>query len=152
MRGRCAPGRLALFAALVGAAAAPARAQDLGHRWDVAVETAKATVGDPVTVRFHISLHERDLLSDTVPRPPDSLPDGVRVLEVEMLKRGADRTLAGRAKLAFYRPGTQRVPSFTLPFVRVTANLRGNLVSDSTVTVEIAPTLPVGNPPLRDIK
>ena len=30
--------------------------------------------------------------------------------------------------------------------------MRGNLVSDSTVTVEIAPTLPVGNPPLRDIK
>jgi hypothetical protein len=139
-------------AALGWLVAAPARAQDLGHSWDVRVETANATVGDPVTVRFRIALHERDLLSDTIPRPPDSLPDGVRVLEVERLQRAGERVLSGRAKLAFYRPGKQRVPSFSLPFIRVSANMRGNIVSDSTATVEITPTLPVGNPPLKDIK
>jgi hypothetical protein len=131
---------------------AAAQEQDLGHRWDVTVETSKPTVGDSVTVRFHVVLHERDLLSDTVPRPPDSLPDGVRVLSVDLLRRNPDRTMSGRATLAFYRPGKQRIPSFSIPFMRVSANLRGNIVSDTSATVVIAPTLPPGNPPLRDIK
>ncbi|HEU4587857.1 MAG TPA: hypothetical protein VFS11_04375 [Gemmatimonadales bacterium] len=153
-RARCDAFALAALMALgaLPAIAAPARAQELGHRWDVTVETPKPTVGDSVTVRFRVVLHERDLLSDTMPRPPDSLPDGVRVLAVDVLKRNPDRTMSGRATLAFYRPGKQRIPSFSIPFLRVTANLRGNIVSDTNATIEIAPTLPPGNPPLRDIK
>ncbi|HEU4648958.1 MAG TPA: hypothetical protein VFS33_07860 [Gemmatimonadales bacterium] len=152
-RRRTRYGAIALAAlGALPAIATPARAQELGHRWDVTVETPKATVGDSVTVRFRVILHERDLLSDTTPRPPDSLPDGIRLLSVDALKRNPDRTMSGRATLAFYRPGKQRIPSFSIPFVRVTANLRGNIVSDTSATVEIAPTLPPGNPPLRDIK
>jgi hypothetical protein len=143
---------------LLGIVARTAAAQrdvpprDFGQRWEVTVETQKATIGDPVTVRFRVLPTERDLLTDTVPHPPDSLPDGVRVLEVEKLKRGADQAWTGRAKLAFYRPGTQRVPSFTLPFIRIVANIRSIIISDSTTDVEITPTVPAGNPPLKDIK
>lgn len=123
------------------------------RQWfEVIPDVSRATVGDPVTIRFRLRLDERDLLFDTVPRPPETMPAGVKVLSVEKLQRGADRIFTGRARLAFYRPGRQPVPIFTLPFMRSVKGItRGTVQSDST-SVEIVPVLAAGNPSLRDIK
>jgi hypothetical protein len=130
----------------------PAQAQHF-HQWfEVTPEPSRATVGDPVTIRFRLRLDERDLLFDTVPRPPETIPPGVRVLSVEKLHRGADRIFTGQARVAFYRPGRQPVPIFTLPFMRSVKGITRGTVSSDSASIEIVPVLAAGNPSLRDIK
>ena len=131
---------------------AASAAQLPDQHFEVIPETTRATVGDPVSIRFRLRLDERDLLYDTVPRPVDTLPEGVRILSVEKLQRGADRIFSGRARIAFYRLGPQPVPIFGLPFMRAVKGVtRATVVSDSA-SIEIVPVLPAGNPSLRDIK
>jgi hypothetical protein len=128
-------------------------AQLHGQHWDVTPETTRPTVGDTVTLAFRVRLDERDLLFDTVPKPALTPPDWIRVLSVEKLQRQPDRIFVGRARIAFYRPGTQAVPVFQLPFMRSVKGLsRGTLSSDSA-TVEVIPVLTAGSSAtLRDIK
>lgn len=137
-----------------------ARAQlDHGRFFTVTVEPAKVAIGDSVTIHFRLIINERDLLTDTVPRPAEALPPGVRVLSVEALRRGADgpftgtgaRAFTGTAVLAFYRPGTREVPRFGLPWVQVVTGHRG-LITHDPATVEVTSVLPGGNPSLRDIR
>jgi hypothetical protein len=122
-----------------------------GRFFTATVEPAKVAVGDSVTVRFRLIINERDLLTDTVPRPVSELPPGVRVLSVERLQRGADRAFTGSAVLAFYRPGRQQVPAFGLPWVQVVTGHRG-VVSHDPAAIEVTSVLPGGNPSLRDIR
>lgn len=127
-------------------------AQRAGQSFEVTPETADATAGDTVILRFRVRLHERDMLLDTVPRPIEALPPGVRLLAVEKLTRAADRVYQGRARLAFYRPGRRAVPVFGLQYMRVVEGIpRATLPSDPAF-VEIRPVLPAGDPPLKDIK
>ena len=70
-------------------------------------------------LRFRLTLNERDLLTDTVPRPVAELPPGVRVYSVQKLVRGPDRAFTGEAVVAFYRPGAREIPSFGVPWVQV---------------------------------
>ena len=143
-----------LVLALGAAAAQPARAQTAdwaSQSFDMTAVPAHATVGDSVTVRFRIHLHERDLLSDSVPRPTTDLPEGVRLLEVAPLRRTGDRALEGYARLAFYRVGRRPLPPFGVSFARVVSGQRGILVSDSAF-VDIDSVAPAGNPTLKDIK
>lgn len=132
--------------------AVPAFAQqDLGHRFGATPSAARAAVGDPITVRFEVGLHERDLITDSVPRPAGELAEGVRVLALRKLERRGDRALRGEATIAFYRTGVQQLPTFEIPFLRVSANMRGTIRSEPT-TVEIVPSIPPGNPSLKDLK
>jgi hypothetical protein len=144
---------LAAVLVVAGSAmATPADAQLPDQHFEVIPEITKAAVGDPVPIRFRVRLDERDLLYDTIPRPVDALPEGVRILSVEKLQRGADRIFSGRARIAFYRLGPQPVPIFGLPFMRAVKGVtRATVLSDSA-SVEIVPVLPPGNPSLRDIK
>jgi hypothetical protein len=150
--GRCGQ---AVMVALVMHLGSPSRAaaQLHGQHWDVTPSTARATVGDTVTVSFRIRLDERDLLFDTVPRPAVTPPGWVRIFSVEKLQRQPDRIFIGRARLAFYRPGRQQIPIFQLPFMRSVKGLsRGTLSSDSA-GVEIVPVLQsASSATLRDIK
>jgi hypothetical protein len=143
------------LALAVGVAAAPpalAQAPDWASQsFEMAAVPAHVTVGDSVTVRFRIHLHERDLLSDSVPRPTADLPDGVRLLGVTPLRKVGDRALEGYARLAFYRVGRRPLPPFGVPFVRIVSGQRGVLVSDSAF-VDIDSVAPPGNPTLKDIK
>ncbi|MFL5493557.1 MAG: hypothetical protein ACJ8DC_04135, partial [Gemmatimonadales bacterium] len=102
--------------------------------------------------RFRLRLDDRDLLFDTIPRPAGPLPDGVRLLSVEKLPRRPDRIFVGVARLAFYRPGPQAVPVFSLPFMRAVKGIEHGLVLSDSAFVEIAPVLDAGNPSLRDIR
>lgn len=149
-------GRVALLAAVIGLACLPpvrAAAQLHGQHWDVTPETARPTVGDTVTLAFRVRLDERDLLYDTVPAPALTPPDWIRIFSIEKLTRQPDRTFVGHAKIAFYRPGRQAVPIFTLPFMRSVKGLtRGTLSSDSA-SVEVIPVLTAGSSArLRDIR
>ncbi|HXE58258.1 MAG TPA: hypothetical protein VNK43_09665 [Gemmatimonadales bacterium] len=140
-----------LLAGLAPAAPAQGFDQWVERSFEATPEPARATVGDTVTLAFRLRLQERDLLTDTVPRPIGPLPDGVRVLRVEKLVRGEDRIFRGRALLAFYRPGAQPVPNFGLPYLQIVLGIRGTVVSEPA-TVEITPVLAAGNPSLRDIR
>jgi hypothetical protein len=148
--------RAALVVAGIGLACllpGSAAAQLHGQYWGVTAETARPTVGDTVTLAFRIRLDDRDLLYDTVPAPALTPPDWIRIFSIEKLTRQPDRIFVGRAKLAFYRPGRQPVPVFTLPFMRSVKGLtRGTLASDSA-SVEVIPVLTAGSSArLRDIK
>jgi hypothetical protein len=151
-------GRLAGSLASVGmtlaALAAPSSSNaqiDGGRSFTVVTEPAKVGLGDSVRLRFRLTLNDRDLLTDTVPRPVAELPPGVRVLAVERLRRGADRVFSGTAVVAFYRTGRRALPSFGVPWIQIVSGRRG-IVSHDPVEVEVASMLPAGNPPLRDIR
>jgi hypothetical protein len=127
-------------------------AQAFNQEFQVTPENARATVGDSVLVRFRVRIDERDLLLDTVPRPANPLRRGVRVLSVEKMHRTSDRIFHGRAWLAFYRPGRQPVPVFSLPFMRIVEGVRQATLSSDSAFINVVSVLPAGNPPLKDIR
>lgn len=130
----------------------PAAAQLPGQSFTVTPDTGVFTVGDSVGLRFRIRLNERDLQLDSIPEVTGELAPGVRVLSIEKLTRLADRVYDGSARIAFYRTGSQAVPTFGLPFMRVVEGVsRATLPSDSA-RVEVSAILPAGNPSLRDIE
>jgi hypothetical protein len=135
----------------------PSAARDLsaqlpGQSFTVVPDTGAVTVGDSVTVRFRIRLHERDQPLYSIPEVTGELLPGVRVLSIQKLTRSAERVYEGGARLAFYRTGRRPVPIFGLSFMRVVEGVsRATLPSDSAF-VDVAPVLPAGNPPLKDIK
>ncbi len=127
-------------------------AQMSGQSFQVIPEGTSAAVGDSVTVRFRIRLHERDQPLDSIPQVVGALPPGVRIFSIEKLSRSPDRGYEGVARIAFYRPGRRPVPIFGLAFMRVVEGIsRATLASDSAF-VEITPILSAGNPALKDIK
>lgn len=128
-------------------------AQLPGQSFTVLADSSGITVGDSVTVRFRIRLHERDQLLDSVPQVAGDLPPGVRVLSIERLRRSDSRVYEGSARIAFYRPGHRPVPIFGVPFMRVVEGVsRATLPSDSAFVL-ITPVLPLaGNPSLKDIR
>jgi hypothetical protein len=132
--------------------APPVHAQaDVGRALTVTVEPGKVGLGDSVTLRFRLTLNERDLIADTVPRPVGDLPAGVRILSIEKLRRGADRAFTGSAVIAFYRPGKRALPVFGIPWLQIVTGRRG-VVTHAPAEIEVASVLPAGNPPLRDIR
>ena len=144
---------LSTFAALTAGSAKNLSAQSFGQSFAVSPDSATATVGDTVTVRFRIRLHERDQLLDSFPQVAGDLPPGVRVLSVEKLARTDQRLYQGSARLAFYRPGRRPVPIFGVPFMRIVEGVsRATLPSDSAFVL-ITPVLPTaGNASLKDIR
>jgi hypothetical protein len=146
--------RVSLLGLGLAAVLLPTRAAaqlDDGRWFTVTPIPDTATVGDSIRLRFRLTLHERDLLTDTVPRPVADLPPGVRVYSVQRLQRGSDRAFTGEAVVAFYRPGPQEIPVFGGPWVQVVTGHRGTVATDAA-KIEIAPVAPAGNPALRDIR
>jgi hypothetical protein len=146
--------RVVLLGASIAALLLPARAAaqlDEGRWFTVTPVPDTATVGDTVRLRFRLTPHERDLLTDTVPRPVAELAPGVRVYSVQKLHRGPDRAFTGEAVVAFYRPGPQEIPAFGVPWVQVVTGHRGTVATEPE-KIEIAAVAPAGNPALRDIR
>jgi hypothetical protein len=111
-----------------------------------------ATVGDTVTIHFRLRLGERDLLFDTIPVPLGQRHDGVQILSIGRLTRDTSRVFHGEAKVAFYRPGKQEVPGFGVGFARVVAAIEHAVLGTQPAVIEIIPTLPAGDQPLKDIR
>ena len=144
---------LSTFAALSAGFAKDLSAQLPGQSFAATPDSTTATVGDTVTVRFRIRMHERDQLLDSFPQVAGDLPPGVRVLSVEKLTRTDQRLYDGSARLAFYRSGRRPMPIFGVSFMRVVEGVsRATLPSDSAFVL-ITPVLPTaGNPSLKDIR
>jgi hypothetical protein len=144
---------LGTFAAFSAGSPKSLSAQLPGQSFSVTPDSITASVGDSVTVRFRIRMHERDQLLDSFPQVAGDLPPGVRILSVEKLVRTDQQLYEGMARLAFYRPGRRPVPTFGVPFMRIVEGVsRATLPSDSAF-VNITPVLPpAGNPPLKDIR
>lgn len=144
---------LSTFAALSAGSAKDLSAQLPGQSFSVIPDTGAVTVGDTVTVRFRIRLHERDQLLDSVPQVAGDLPPVVRVLSIDRLRRSHPQAYEGSARIAFYRPGRRPLPTFGVPFMRVVEGVsRATLPSDSAFVL-ITPVLPTaGNPSLKDIR
>jgi hypothetical protein len=139
--------------ALIAPAALCAQGPGLTNQhFEVTPDPARPRVGDLVALRFRVRLDERDLLYDTVPRPIADLPEGIRIVSVEKLQRGADRIYTGQAQVAFYRTGRQAVPLFGLPFMRAVKGVTRAVLTSDSAFVEIEPVAPAGNPSLKDIK
>ena len=126
-------------------------AQDVGRAFTVTPARAKASIGDTIRIVFRLTTHERDLLTDTFPRPTAELPPGVSVAGIRRLRRDPARVFVGEALVAFYRPGVQELPTFGVPWVQIVTGHRG-MVTTEPATVEIVPVIPGGNPTLRDIR
>ena len=150
------PRTLLSLAAAALMAAPGAAAQEVGglggRSFTITPAVDSARVGDTIRISFRLLLHERDLLTDTVPRPIADLPDGIRVFGIQKLVRGTDRIFRGEAIVAFYRPGRQEIPAFGVPWVQVVTGHRGTYATSETASVEIVPVLPGGNPSLKDIR
>jgi hypothetical protein len=140
------------MAGAVGRVQAQAEPTAHGQAWEVHVDSGRATVGDTVGLTFRVRLDERDLLFDTIPRPVDSVFDGVRIVSVERLRRLPNRDFVGRAVVAFYRTGPQPVPVFGLPFMRAVKGITRGMIRSDTLSVDVIPVLAAGNPTLRDIR
>lgn len=141
-----------LWLGVTGVAEAQAEPTAHGQAWEVHLDSGRVTVGDTVAIRFRLRLDERDLLFDTLPRPTDSVLDGVRIIHVERLRRLPNRDFVGGATLAFYRTGPQSVPIFALPFMRAVKGITNGTIRSDTLSVEVVPVLAAGNPTLRDIR
>ncbi len=133
-------------------AAAPALAQLPGQSFEVHADSGVVTVGDPVTLRFRLRLDDRDLLFDTVPVPAISRLRGARLLSVSRLVRDKDRIYLGQAEVAFYRPGHQAAPTFAITFMRAVKGVQRGILASDTAWVEVAPVLPAGDQPLKDLR
>ena len=142
----------AVWLIVFGSFAPGAAAQLPDQAFEVMPETAHATVGDPVSLRFRVRLDQGDVLYDSVPKPVSELAGDVRILSVEKLERGPDRIYTGRARIAFYGPGRRAAPVFGLPFMRSVKGLTRGLLTSDSAFVEIDPVAPPGNPSLKDIK
>ena len=121
------------------------------QRLEVTPDRDSATVGDivPLTVRWYP--HPQDVKLAPSPEALEPLPEGFRLAGADSLVRSPDGTWRGKLYVAFYRPGSQVLPPFRLPFRRGAAMLGGGVVSEPG-RVEIVPTLGGGSPSLRDIK
>jgi hypothetical protein len=119
---------------------------------EVRPDTGRVTVGDPVALRLILRQYEGDALLEQVPHPQAALADGVRLLDVDSMRRIGDRLLEARARIAFYRPGLQTIPAFAIDFRRGAVILHGTMRSEP-VPIEIAAVLTEGGgSTLRDIR
>ncbi len=143
---------LALSLLLTLATVRPAAAQMSDQSFEVTSQPESVTVGDTVTLHLRLRLSERDLLFDTLPVPVGPRDRGVQILSISRLTRGKDRAWSGEAKVAYFRPGKQALPNFGVAFARVVAGVERAVFSSENGTIEIIPTLPAGDQPLKDIK
>jgi len=128
--------------------AAPLRAQYLA----VEVENKdNIHVGDVVTLHLEAHLGPQETMASYVPALAGELPDGVKLLSADTLRRDGNRTFVGNVRFAFYRTGIQDIPVLQI-VVRHTPTDRGTPYAFNQPAIEVTPLVPEGNPPLRDIR
>ena len=145
--------RMAGHLALAGGlAAAPLAAQLPGQSFEVKPLRDSATVGDTVTLKLRVRLTERDRLVDSLPTLVGPPLRGARLLSVELLTREPDRTYTGLARVVYYRPGRRPLPRFGVAFARIVQSINRAVLPSDEAWIEIVPTLPPGEQPLKDIR
>jgi len=140
--------RLGLLALVVAAWTPPVVS---AQAFDLVPESRSAHVGDPISFRASVRLDSGQALIDVTPRPLIPPGEGITLLSADTLHPVRDGSLEGRVRFAFYRTGQQPVPTLALLYRRNPAAPPETLLHRS-VSVEIVPLLPAGNPELKDIK
>lgn len=137
----------ALAFALTAPLAATLAAQDL----EVTTDAARIAVGEQVTLRVEAHLGSGARLEDRVPRPIDSLPEGVRVVSVDSLTLAAGGSFVGRLRVAFLRPGQTTFPALAVGY-HTSARAVTDTAFSRPLPIDVVASLPSGNQPMRDIK
>jgi hypothetical protein len=122
-----------------------------GQTLEVRAEQRRATIGDPITFQLTVRLPPGMELIDATPHTLVPPPKGIRLLAADTLRPRGQGIFTGKARIAFYRIGLQPVPTLALLYRSAPGNPPDTLLH-MPLSVEIAPILEPGNPPLRDIK
>jgi hypothetical protein len=146
--------RLALPLILLLCSAAPAVAQ----RYDVEMSADSVRIGQVVTMKERIHIGAQQNVVSPLAMLAD-LPDGVRLVSQDTLVRHSSpemmrdgrALLTGEVRLAFFRIGRQRIPPLRV-ILKGVASDRGLPLESEVQYVEVVPTLPAGNPQLKDIR
>ena len=116
----------------------------------VRTDSARVTVGDSVTAEVHAALPAGAELVEPLPVVLGPLPDGVRLLSADTLRRsGTD--WVGRVQLVYFRAGAAHVPALVVRYRRASGAAPDSLVSTALPFV-VASVLPPVNNTMRDIK
>jgi len=141
------------LAALLALAAAPAAAQAYtsGFHVEVTPDRTDVTVGDVVTYRARLHLGLQPTLVSPVPEPLGELPDGVRLVAADSIRKGEDGAWEGTFRVVYLRPGPGEGFTLALRLKRIGAD-RGSPVSIAVPPLEVASVIPPGTPPVREIR
>jgi hypothetical protein len=114
-------------------------------------DSGRVTVGDPVTLRIRLRLGAGEQLAAATPVFREPLPEGVRLLRVDSLRQEAGGDESGALVVAFFRPGTLRVPPIAVEY-RAGRGARVDTAVTGSVAVTVTPVVPAGSGTLRDIR
>ncbi len=109
------------------------------------------TVGDPVTLRIRLRLPTGEQLAGATPDFREPLPAGVRLLRVDSLRSQADGDVSGALVVAFFRPGTLRLPPIAIAY-RASRGAPADTAVTGPLAVTVTPVVPAGSGTLRDIR
>jgi hypothetical protein len=143
----------------VGASASIAAAQDLSTppaaasapQLLVRADSGRVTVGDPVTLRIRLRLPVGKQLARATADFREPLPDGVRLLRVDSLRQETGGDESGALVVAFFRPGTVRLPPIAIAY-RAAPGAAADTVVAGALAMIVTPIVPVGSGTLRDIR
>ena len=139
-----------VFLALLLLAISATRAH--AQHFDLELSRDSVTLGQVVDLRARIHIGPQQTLASPVPVVAEGLPDGARVVGIDTLKHQADRTLLlGGVRMAFFRPGRLRIPPLRV-IVKATPDDRGFMLESEPLYVDVVPSLPAGNPTIKDIR
>jgi hypothetical protein len=109
-------------------------------------------LGEVVELHARVFIGPQQTLVSHVPVAAEDLPDGGRIVGIDTLEHQADRKqLLGTVRMAFLRTGRMRIPPFRV-IVRATPYDRGFMLESQALYIDVVPTLPPGNPSLKDIR
>ena len=124
----------------------------LAQHFGLELDRDSVKLGEVVVLHARIHIGPQQTLASPVPVVVEGLPDGARVVGVDSLQHQQDRTLLiGNVKLAFLRTGRLRIPPLRV-IVKATPDDRGFPLESEPLSIDVVPSLPAGNPALKDIR
>ncbi len=137
---------LALLALALSATRAHAQ------HFDLELNRDSVRLGEVVELHARIHIGPQQTLASPIPVVAEGLPDGGRVVGVDTLRHQQDRTLLlGTVRMAFLRTGRLRIPPLRV-IVKATPDDRGFMLESEPLYIDVVPSLPAGNPTLKDIR
>lgn len=131
---------------------APLATRAHAQHFDLELNRDSVRLGEVVELRARIHIGPQQTLASPIPVVAEGLPDGGRVVGVDTLRHQQDRTLLlGTVRMAFLRTGRLRIPPLRV-IVKATPDDRGFMLESEPLYIDVVPTLPAGNPTLKDIR
>jgi hypothetical protein len=115
----------------------------------VTADTARITVGDPVTLELQIPA--RAVEGEVTVGLAEPRPEGLRVLSSEVVPGEDGAGSTARLRIALFRPGRHELPALELVHRR-SPDAAPDTLRAPAPAIEVVPVLPPGEQALRDIK